>query len=196
MQDSLAFLRSKDAAEGRAAELDALALRAAEGDRTAFESIYNAMMDDLYTYVRGQCRNDTVAEDIVANVFLKAWRSAKSYRPGSRTFQSWMFTIARNELRDYWRTSQRTLPMLDLDISDDGGTEDHPDPKEAEAALRLAMEGLTEEQRQVVILRYFGNKTHEEIAAIMGKREGAVRALLMRALRQLRKVMGDAAPRA
>jgi RNA polymerase sigma-70 factor (ECF subfamily) len=193
MQESIPFLRAKDADQRRAAELDQLALRAADGDRAAFEQIYNTLVDDLYAYVRGQCRNETVAEDIVSSVFLKAWRSARSYRPGSRTFQSWMFTIARNELRDYWRTTQRTLPMLDMDITD----EDEPadiDPREAQAAVRRAMASLTDDQRQVVVLRYFGNKSHEEIAAIMGKREGAVRALLMRALRQMRKVMGDAAP--
>ncbi len=193
MQESLSFLRAKGAEDRRAAELDRLALRAADGDRAAFELIYNTLVDDLYAYVRGQCRNETVAEDIVANVFLKAWRSAKSYRPGSRTFQSWMFTIARNEVRDYWRTSQRTLPMLDMDITDD----DEPaglDPQEAKLAVSRALASLTDDQRQVVVLRYFGNKSHEEIAAIMGKREGAVRALLMRALRQMRKVMGDAAP--
>lgn len=193
MQDSLPFLRAKSAEKRRAAELDGLALRAADGDRAAFEQIYNSLVDDLYAYVRGQCRNDTVAEDIVANVFLKAWRSAKSYRPGSRTFQSWMFTIARNELRDYWRSNQRMLPMLDIDITD----EHEPatlDSKEAHIAVTRALESLTDDQRQVVVLRYFGNKSHEEIAAIMGKREGAVRALLMRALRQMRKVIGDAAP--
>ncbi|HMO53626.1 MAG TPA: RNA polymerase sigma factor [Tepidiformaceae bacterium] len=196
MQESLSFPQAKHAGPHRAAELDTLALRAAQGDRAAFEAIYNAMVDELHAYVRGQCRNDTVAEDIVANVFLKAWRSAKSYRPGSRTFQSWMFTIARNEVRDYWRSSQRTLPMLDLDITDDGEPSQQVDPKQAGEILRRAMQGLTDDQRQVVVLRYFGNKTHEEIATIMGKREGAVRALLTRALRQMRKVMGDAAPQA
>lgn len=193
MQDSLSFLHAKNAGDRRAEELDKLALRAADGDRVAFEQIYNTLVDDLYSYVRGQCRNETVAEDIVSNVFLKAWRSARSYRPGSRTFQSWMFTIARNELRDYWRTSQRTLPMLDFDISDENESA-AIDPNEARAAVSRAMAALTDDQRQVVVLRYFGNKSHEEIAAIMGKREGAVRALLMRALRQMRKVMGDAAP--
>jgi RNA polymerase sigma-70 factor (ECF subfamily) len=152
------------------------------------------MVDELHSYVRGQCRNDAVAEDIVANVFLKAWRSAKSYRPGSRTFQSWMFTIARNELRDHWRLSQRTLPIFDMDLTDEQSGEDRVDAQEAQLVLRRAMEGLTDDQRQVVVLRYFGNKSHEEIATIMGKREGAVRALLMRALRQMRKGMGDAAP--
>lgn len=193
MQDSLSFRRAKRAEQRSAVELDHLAMRAAEGDRAAFEQIYNWLVDDLYAYVHAQCRNETVAEDIVANVFLKAWRAAGSYRPGSRTFQGWMFTIARNEVRDHWRAAQRTLPMLDMDIPDDGEPA-AMDPSEAKRAVSHAMESLTDDQRQVVVLRYFGNKSHEEIAAIMGKREGAVRALLMRALRQMRKVMGDAAP--
>lgn len=194
MQDSLSFLQTRASEKRRAAELDELAQRTATGDRQAFESIYHLMADDLYAYVRGQCRNDAVAEDIVANVFLKAWRSAKSYRPGSRTFHAWMFTIARNELFDYWRSSQRTQPMAGLDITDeDTGTEE-ADPQEVRALVTRAMAKLTDEQRQVVVLRYFGNMSHEEIAAIMGKREGAVRALLMRAMRNMRKVVGNAAP--
>ncbi len=193
MQESIPFLRSEDAERQRAAELDELAERAAQGDRSAFEAIYTILVDDLHTYVLGQCRNETVAEDIVANVFLKAWRSARSYRPGSGTFQGWMFTIARNEITDFWRTSQRTLPMLDLDITDEEDSWAGLDTTEARAVLHRAMESLTDDQRQVVVLRYFGNKSHEEIALIMGKREGAVRALLMRALRQMRKVIGHAA---
>lgn len=194
MQDSVSLPRFRDGEGQQALELDELAARAAQGDRAAFERIYNLLVDDLYMYVRGQCRNDTVAEDLVANVFLKAWRSAKGYRPRSNTFRRWIFTIARNEVRDYWRASQRTLPMVQFDISDERHAETEADPVETRRLVRMAMESLTEEQRQVVALRYFSNKTHEEIAAILGKREGAVRAQLMRALRQMRKVMGDATP--
>lgn len=194
MQESVSFLQTRGSEKRRAVELDELAQRTAVGDRQAFETIYHLLADDLYSFVRGQCRNDAVAEDIVANVFLKAWRSARSYRPGSRTFHAWMFTIARNELFDYWRSSQRTQSMAGLDITDEDTGTDEADPAEVRALVTRAMAGLTDEQRQVVVLRYFGNKSHEEIAAIMGKREGAVRALLMRAMRHMRKVMADAAP--
>ena len=107
-----------------------------------------------------------------------------SWRPATR--QAWRF-------QDSGRTSQRTLPFLDYDITD----ESEPlgsgnDPEEARREVTKAMAILTEEQRQVVVLRYFSNKSHEEIAGIMGKREGAVRALLLRALRRMRKSMADA----
>lgn len=194
MQDSVSLPHLREADRLQALELDELAARAASGDRAAFERIYNLLVDDLYSYVRGQCRNETVAEDIVANVFLKAWRSAKGYRPQSHTFRRWIFTIARNEVRDHWRASQRTLPMVEFDISDERHTEVEADPVEVRRLVQQALSTLTDEQRQVVVLRYFSNKSHEEIATILGKREGAVRAQLMRALRQMRKVMGDATP--
>lgn len=194
MQDSVSLPHLREADRLQALELDELAARAALGDRAAFERIYNLLVDDLYSYIRGQTRNETVAEDLVANVFLKAWRSAKGYRPSSHTFRRWIFTIARNEVRDYWRASQRTLPMVEFDISDERQPEPESDPAEVRRLVQQALATLTEEQRQVVVLRYFSNKSHEDIAAILGKREGAVRAQLMRALRQMRKVMGDATP--
>lgn len=194
MQDSVSLPHLREADQLQALELDELAARAALGDRAAFERIYNLLVDDLYSYIRGQCRNETVAEDLVANVFLKAWRSAKGYRPSSHTFRRWIFTIARNEVRDFWRASQRTLPMVEFDISDERQPEPETDPVEVRRLVQQALATLTEEQRQVVVLRYFSNKSHEEIATILGKREGAVRAQLMRALRQMRKVMGDATP--
>lgn len=191
MQDSVSLLKLTESDGRQALELDELAVKAALGDRAAFERIYTALVDDIYSYVRGQCRNDTVAEDLVANVFLKAWRSAKGYRPQSNTFRRWIFTIARNEVRDYWRASQRTLPMVEFDLSEGLQPEAETDHAETNRLVQQALATLTEEQRQVVVLRYFGNKTHDEIATILGKREGAVRALLMRALRQMRKVMSD-----
>jgi RNA polymerase sigma-70 factor (ECF subfamily) len=173
------------------AGLDQLAERAAGGDRAAFEQIYNLLVDELYSYIRGQCQNETVAEDLLANVFLKAWRSARRHRSGTDHFRRWIFTIARNEVRDHWRTNQRTLP-LDLELRDEAEAPEARDPEEVRRQVVRAMASLTDAQRQVVVLRYFSNKSHEEIAILMGKREGAVRALLLRALRRMRKVMTDA----
>lgn len=173
--------------------LDALAERASEGDRAAFGELYEQLVDDLYRYLRGQCRDDTLAEDLVAEVFLKAWRSARSYRRGSGHYRRWIFTIARNELRDHWRTSQRTLEVQEYDLVQADASGPADDGDDVRRLVQRALSALTREQRDVVVLRYFENKTHEQIAEILGKREGAVRALLLRALRRMRKVMGDAA---
>jgi len=194
LQELLTLSATGTEADGRSpAALDQLAARAAAGDRAAFERIYCLLADDLYTYVRGQCQNDTVAEDLIANVFLKAWRSVTRYRGGSDHFRRWMFAIARNEVRDYWRSNRRTFPISDMDFVDSAAYEAEPDGADARIQLSRAMMTLTDEQRQVVVLRYFNSKSHAEIALLMGKREGAVRALLLRALRRMRKVMADVA---
>jgi RNA polymerase sigma-70 factor (ECF subfamily) len=194
VQESFSLGPAAEAQARHAELLDALAGEAAVGDRLAFEQIYNQTVDDIFSYVRGQCRNETVAEDLVANVYLKAWRSARLYRRGSNSYRRWLFAIARNELRDYWRSNQPTVAFLDLDVPDDTHTEQRADPADARREVARVLAMLTEEQRQVVVLRFFNNKSHQEIAKIMGKREGAVRALLLRALRHMRKVMTDATP--
>lgn len=193
--DSLALPhRDREAPADAAALLDTLATRAAAGDRSSFERIYSLLVDELYAYVRGQVQDDTVAEDLIANTFLKAWRSAKRYRSGSDGFRRWIFGIARNEVRDHWRTNRRFLELHDYDVTDESGVLPQGDAEGARRLVHRALATLTEDQRQVVVLRYFDNKSHEEIATILGKREGAVRALLLRALRRMRKVMDDAAP--
>lgn len=190
MQESFPLRkRSADALE--AEPLDRLAQAAAAGDRAAFETIYTALVDDLYLYLRGQCGDDTTAEDLAANVFLKAWRSAKRYRAGSGRYRSWVFAIARNELRDHWKSRRRTEPLNDEipeAIESPGRDQD-----EVQRMITFALDELTAEQREIVVLRYFGNHSHAEIGEMVGKREGAVRALLFRALKRMRKAIGDAA---
>lgn len=195
VQDSSFLGRLRVEPDSEAEGLDGLATRAAHGDRIAFEQIYFLLAKDIYSYVRRQCQNEQAAEDLVANVFLKAWRSAKQYQSGSNWYRRWIFTIARNEIRDHWRRRKdATFPLGDIDMLDESGTEPVLDAADANRKVALALSTLTDDQRQVVVLKYFSEKSHEEIAAIMGKREGAVRALLLRALRSMRKVMVDAAP--
>ncbi len=195
IHDTLALPQTRPGAQAEAAALlDRLATRAAAGDRASFEHIYHLVVDELYAYVRAQVHDDTAAEDIIANVFLKAWRSARRYRSGSDSFRRWIFGIARNEIRDHWRTNRRLLELHEHDIADESVAASPVDPDGARRLVSRALAALTDDQRQVVVLRYFDNKSHEEIATILGKREGAVRALLLRALRRMRKVMDDAAP--
>ena len=182
---------ASDAAQGDL--LDRLAAHTANGDKLAFERIYGLLVDDLYGYVRGQCDDDPTAEDLLAEVFLRAWRSASRYRGGSRRYRRWIFAIAHNLVRDHWRARRRDLPLLDVASVHAEAAAEAATGEDEERRLKRAIAALTDEQRQVVALRYYSNMSHRDIAAIMGKREGAVRALLVRALRRMRKVMSDAA---
>ena len=192
MQDAFS-LREKLSGASEATRLDVLARLVAAGDQAAFESIYLETVDGIFGYVRGQCRNAATAEDLVANVYLKAWKSAASYRQGSNNYRKWLFTIARNELVDHWRRDRQWSPLDDLNLPDHA-EETQPMPGHEDAsAIAEALTRLNAEQREVVVLRFFNELSHAEIAQILGKREGAVRAQLLRALRQMRKAMHHAA---
>lgn len=193
MQD--AFFRSESLAASESADyLDLLAAKCAAGDRESFDAIYTATVNEVFRYLRSQCGNETIAEDLAANVFLKAWKSAAAYRAGSRSYRRWLFAIARNELVDYWRQARHSIPFEGFDIADETSSGAF-DASGVERGLVLrALLALTPEQREVVVLRYFSELSHAEIGRVLGKREGAVRAQLLRALRQMRKVMNNAAP--
>ena len=172
--------------------LDDWARRAALGDRVAFEAIYDETAVDILSYLSSITRHSPIAEDLAANVFLKAWRSARSYRGGSNTYRQWLFAIARNELADYWRTRRSDVPLDAVDVEDTNAEMPGEDTGIHDRMVE-ALQTLTPEQRDVVVMRYFMDRSYAEIAVTLGKREGAVRALLMRALRQMRKVVEHAA---
>jgi RNA polymerase sigma-70 factor (ECF subfamily) len=147
-------------------------------------------VDHLYGYVRGHVRSDDAAEDVVAQVFLNAWRSIRRYRTGSGMLRRWMVGIARNEVRDYWK--QAAVPVAPLPAELPMEPPDVENPEEWHRLVTEALAVLTPEQRDVVVLRYFQNLPFAAIATILNKREGAVRATLFRALRRMKKVISDA----
>lgn len=193
MEQSLPVPRGGAGRRNTPAALDELAALVAVGNTAAFECIYGEIADDLFIFLRGQCRSDVYAEDLLANVFLKAWRFGPRYRKGSNTYRQWLFAIARNEVRDQWRLRLPTVALGDLDFPDGQDPHDSRESEWAAICVSRALEMLTPLQRQVVVLRYFGDKSHAQIAEVLGKREGAVRGLLNRALQRMRKVVRDAA---
>jgi RNA polymerase sigma-70 factor (ECF subfamily) len=172
--------------------LDELASRAASGDRLAFEEIYDRTSAEIFNYLYASTRDLPAAEDLASNVFLRAWRSAKSYRVGTDMYRPWLFAIARNEMRDHWRTNSTDLPLCEAELVMPDQSNGGVDAVDAKNQLLRAVSILTGDQRDVVVLRYYGDKSHQEIASLLGKKEGAVRALLMRALRSMREAMTDA----
>jgi RNA polymerase sigma-70 factor (ECF subfamily) len=177
---------------GGLSRLDELARRVATGDRVAFEAIYDETARDIFDYLSGSTRRISVAEDLAANVFLKAWRSARTYRVGSNTYRQWLYGIARNELNNHWRTTRVDIPLDLVDIPDADPSALSAQAEDLRDRVLDAMQFLTNEQRDAIVLRYFGEKSYAEIAAILGKKEGAIRALVMRGLRQMRRVIDDA----
>lgn len=177
--------------------LDELAARTRDGDAAAFEEVYFRLVDDVYGYVRSQCSSSADAEDIVSTIFLRAWQYARQYRAGTGAYRKWIFGIARNEVRNTWQKERRARELqtaLERDRATEAVESATLPPAREEPALERAIAELTEEQREVIILRFLNGKTPAEVARILGKREGSVRALQHRALRKLRSAVNHAAP--
>lgn len=192
MQDAWSY-RSGRAGAAYSDELDRLAAATANGSRTAFEQIYHLLVDDVYAYARAQCTSDADAEDIVSIVFLKAWQFARHYRVGSGGYRNWIFGIARNQVRNHWRALKNSRRLEQALMTRHDPVAAEPGANIDWTALSQALANLTSEQREVITLRYLNGRTPAEVALILGKTEGSVRALQHRALQQLRKAVTRAA---
>jgi len=170
---------------------ESLVLRARERDAEAFGKLYELYYDRVYRYVAFKVRDLTEAEDIVEQVFLKAWEAIGSYDLRGLPFAAWLFKIARNATIDQLRQKVRR-PVSPLP---DGFSLPVPDPVEAfesklsRSELIEAMQQLTEVQRQAIALRFGGELSIVETAKVMGKSEGAIKALQHSGIAALRRIL-------
>ncbi|MDP2920380.1 MAG: sigma-70 family RNA polymerase sigma factor [Dehalococcoidia bacterium] len=169
-----------------------LVRRARQGDKEAFAALYESHYGRIYRYVVVKIGRRVEAEDMTQQVFVKAYKSIASYQMQGAPFSAWLFRIAHNQIVDYIRrVSKRPTILLDESLPIPGTS----DPQ-GEVELKLNFEQvveatrqLTKAQREVVSLRFAGEMSISEVAATMGKSEGAIKALQHSAIRALRKTL-------
>ena len=167
--------------------------RARNGDRGAFAELYDTHVDSVYRYLLYRVREPSDAEDLASEVFTRAFANIHRYRWQGKSFLAWLYTIARNAVTDRRR---RDRPTVDLDdafgLAENGPTaHERAVHGEEVDALRGAVKHLTTEQQEVLVLRFVENLSSRQVAKILGKNEGAIRALQFRALGRLRKILHD-----
>jgi len=162
-----------------------LITKAQSGDEQAFGELYDIWAAKVYRFAFTKVKSVPVAEDITADVFLKAWQKLHQYKPRTGiSFSSWLYAIARNAVIDYYRLNQRSeLSFEDLpEMADLEGTELYREVSEIEAALK----NLPEEYEKVLRLRFVEQLPIARVAQIMKKKEDNIRALTSRALKKLK----------
>ena len=172
----------------------ALVQASQSGDADAFARLYDAYLARVYRYVYFRVSDKQVAEDIASDVFLRAWENLKRYRIGSSPFIAWLYRIAHNAVIDYHRKKKPETLLQAVAVENMAAAdkmEDRLELKLESEQLRRSLHHLTDEQQQVIILKFIGGLSTQEIARQMGKRQGAVRALQMRALQTLANVLGQ-----
>ncbi len=166
---------------------DGLVRAAQGGQREAFARLYETHVERVYRYLMSRLGQPADAEDVTAEVFIRAMKALPSYKIRETPLIAWLYRIAHNEAINYLkkraRRGETTMEEV-IDISDDPADEALSRVSFREASL--AMEGLTELQRQVLSLRFGGELSIAETAKIMKRREGAVKFLQHSALRALR----------
>lgn len=167
-----------------------LIARARKGDAEAYGTLYDRYVEALYRFIALKVRGREAAEDLTHEVFLVGWQKLPSYHEYGLRFSSWLYRIARNKVIDHYRRerphdSLETLPEAQL-ISV-GGPAEEMERGMMITEVRNSLTRLNDDQRDVVIMRFIEGLTHEEIAEILGKTQGAVRLIQHRALENLRQ---------
>jgi RNA polymerase sigma-70 factor (ECF subfamily) len=160
--------------------------RAKEGDPSALHYLYVRYADDVFGYVNSIVRDPHDAEDITQTMFAKLMHAILRYEERDVPFSAWILRVARNASLDYLR-ARRQIPFEEVRTS-----EDHRDEQlgyERSQSLRTALEGLPEDQREVLVLRHIGGLSPTEIAQMLGKTEGAVHGLHHRGRKALRRAL-------
>ncbi|HEY2980441.1 MAG TPA: sigma-70 family RNA polymerase sigma factor [Anaerolineales bacterium] len=161
-----------------------------QGDREMFARLYVAYTDRIFRYVYYRVTDRDLAQDITSHVFLKAWEKLGTYRAGQSPFTAWLYRIAHNAVIDYYRTYKVSIGLEEADavvVSHADEVDERLDLQFKSHKLRAALGELTEEQQQVLILRFVSGLSTLQIAQQLGKRQGAVRALQLRGLKGLAK---------
>jgi len=167
----------------------ALVLAAKAGDASAFGELYERYRDAIYRFCLARTGTSHDAEDLTADVFVKAMKSLDRYQDRGLPFTAFLYRIARNAAIDRSRTLKQPLSVDGLLVE--------PTSKqnvEAEASLAVeksillaALAKLKPEHRDVITLRFIEGYAALEVAQMLGKTEGAIRTLQHRALERLRK---------
>jgi RNA polymerase sigma-70 factor, ECF subfamily len=176
----------RPAAAARTGDPDLPAVRAAQGDPAAFETLYRRYVGRVYAFAFYELGDHHDAEDATERTFLSALAAIPRYRETGATFRAWLFRIARNAVSNARRSRRRgrTEPLPpDLHAvapdSDPAGL-----VARAEEMRRVlgALKKLPDERRQVILLRFVDGLTAAEIGVVLERSPGAARVLLHRAL--------------
>ena len=168
-----------------------LVQRAQALDEVALASLYSTYYPKIYNYAFLQLGDIHAAEDLASDVMLKVLESIKKYQFKGTPFSAWVFRIARNRLIDLHRRRKRhgevslTEPLAAMQIGPQTLAERALD----RGQLQLALRYLTDEQRQVIVLKFIEGFDNASVARVLGRSEGAVKSLQHRALNSLRRVM-------
>ena len=179
-------------------------LRVAAGDSEAFDYLVEKFRRPMISFMYRMTRNQSVAEELAQEVFLRVYRSRQSYAASAK-FTTWLYRIATNLAVNHARDTKYERPENTVNIdepdTETGLTVDVADRslnaeqvilrRERLAAIRQHIEALPERQRAAVIMHKYQNMDYKQIAGVLKLSESATKSLLFRAYETLRETLKD-----
>lgn len=170
---------------------------AAQENAAKFKLLFDKYYNTIYNYALRRTCNIHTAEDIAANTFMKALNNIKKYKWKGISFSSWLYRIATNEIKLYYRKTNRLTsltPDIEAQLKDDNKTdarlleaEEILEKNEIFRQIHNTITMLKLKYQNVLTLRYFEEKSIKEIASILNLSENTVKTQIRRGLMQLRK---------
>lgn len=167
--------------------------RAQQGDLEMISALYEQHQQSIFRYLYYRVGDQQAAEDLTSEVFLRMLRFISGFNPPSSSFPSWLFQIARNLVADYFRRSNSHV-HLELQESLSMASEDVDRAVErnlTNEVLRQALNHLSAEQRDVIILRFLSGMPISEVARALDRSEDSIKGLQRRAVIALREILTD-----
>lgn len=165
--------------------------RAQQGDSEAFRLLVEAYQTQVYRLALRMC-GEAAADDVTQEAFLAAWRALPEFR-GTCRFSTWLYRLTTNAAIDCLRREKRHRDADDLDgveLPDGGDTpQEAAERTETQTAVRSALSALSDEHRQVLLLRYMQEMDYGEIAVALGISEGTVKSRINRAKARLKELL-------
>ncbi len=158
------------------------------GDLKKFGGLYELYIDKIYKFIYFKTHHKETAEDIVSQTFFKALSNIKSFDPSKGKFSSWLYRIARNCVIDYYRTKRTEVDIYDIwDLADRQDVKRDTELKDKLGQVEKYLGKMTDQQRDVILMRTWGDMSYREIAEIVGKSEDNCKMIFSRAINKLRK---------
>lgn len=149
--------------------------------------LYTKYQKKVLSYLNGKVNNITLAEDLCADVFLKVYEKLDTFDEGKASISTWIFTITRNLLTDYFRT-RKVYDEIPEELSDSSSIEENLCNEEMLDTLATALEKLDERERDIIIFHYYSGMTLTAIAERMGISYAYVKVLHNKALSNMKKL--------
>jgi RNA polymerase sigma factor (sigma-70 family) len=170
----------------------------AQKDAGALEALYERYGRPAYSLARRILTEETLAQDVVQEVFLSLWRDARRFDAGRGTVATYLLSMTHHRAVDVvrreenlrrWRTSDEGL---ELEADPKVRVEDEVEASERRAEVRAALNELPDAQREALLLAYFGGYTQREVAALVGVPLGTVKTRMAAGMRKMKEALRDA----